>query len=309
MSFVNPPYSPDFFIVGAAKAGTTAVWTMLRHHPQVFLPATKEPGYFACVNGIARPKSGPYDPDYISRMTTDPAAYGDLYRNADGRLCGDVSPVYLTHDAVPGRIAAARPDARIVILLRDPVERAFSQYLHHLRDGLEPCASFEAALTAEPDRTRQGWSWGHRYAGNGHYAAMIRRYHKAFPRRQILVLDYQTLQNDPQLFWQRVCAHLAIKALPLPEIGWVNATTGLATVSAWPGVTRRIHHPGPAQSLLKKAIPRTLRSLIRQQLDRAGRPVPVLSEDTRRKLARRYLPERPLVEALTGLHLSHWSME
>jgi hypothetical protein len=283
------------------------VFQWLQSHPDVFLPEVKEPGYFAYAGGRAMPENGPFDPDYHARITVDPESYSDLYDTADGRLAGDVSPVYLIDGTVAARIRKARPDARIIILLRDPVERAFSQYLHHLRDGLEPAASFEAALDLEQDRLSNGWSWGHGYATHGHYAAQIERYLDAFPREQILFLDFAQLNADPADCWRKICAHLRLSPAPLERNDRVNVTAALSHVPDRPAMTRAIRHPGPVQRLLKPLLPQGLRKRVRSLLEGTGKPVPVLEEATRRRLAARYEPERAVVAHRTGLSVDHWS--
>lgn len=306
MMISAPKTAPDFYIAGAAKAGTTAVWTWLRSHPQVFLPDIKEPGYFAFDGKSPIPENGPYDRDYTADVATDAESYSSLYSGARARLTGDVSPVYLTsHHAALG-IASARPDARICILLRDPVTRAFSQYLHHRRDGLEPCSTFEAALMAEGLRMDQGWSWGHGYATNGHYLAQIERFLKAFPREQILFGSYETLQCAPDRFWNRLCDFLGLARYPVPVNERVNTTSSLTGLPARPGLLHCIRHPGPVQRVMKRCVPKPVTTAIRRRLESKSVPVPALSETTRRQLASRFLAERPSLEAVTGLDLCHW---
>jgi len=300
-------FAPDFFVVGAPKGGTTAVFHWLKGHPEVFLPDVKEPGYFAYANRVATPRSGPYDPDYHARITVDGDDYARLYEGAQGRLTGDVSPVYLVDKTVAARIASIRPDARIIVLLRDPVERAFSQYLHHVRDGLEPNASFETALEDEPSRLRDGWSWGHGYATHGHYAAQIDRYLDAFMREQILFLDFAHLNADPADCWRQICAHLKIMHRPLEQNDRVNVTAALAKVSARPAVTRAIRHPGLVQRLFKPLVPSGLRKQMRSLLEGSGAPLPVLRQTTRQRLAAQFNPERTYISQQTGLSLDHWS--
>lgn len=307
MNTLSPPFAPDFFVVGAAKAGTTAVWTWLRAHPDVFLPAVKEPGFFAYAGESAAPAKGLYDPYYVSSVATDAAAYARLYAGAECCVTGDVSPVYLSDYRAAARIADARPDARIAILLRDPVERAYSQFLHHVRDHLEPCKSFEAALAVEAERLREGWSWGHGYAAQGRYAAQIARYLSVFPREQILFLDFAQLQSGPEFCWRKLCAHIGLELLPMPPNERVNVTSTLTTVSAPPGVARALKRPGPIQSMLKQLLPAPLRARLRKSLEGNGAPLPELSDKTRRALAAEYSREKPLIEALTGLSLDHWT--
>ena len=306
MEQTHTNFAPDFFVVGAAKAGTTAVYHWLRAHPGVFLPAVKEPGYFAYSGRQAAPKEGPYDPEYVRQITVDPRSYASLYEAAGSQLTGDVSPVYLLDENAAARIAAVRPDARIIVILRNPVDRAFSQFLHHVRDSLETCLTLEDALEKENIRMRDGWSWGHGYATHGHYAAQVDRYLAVFPREQILFLEYRDLQIAPGACWQRVCAHLGLEHSQLVQNDRFNATNDLTQVCARPRLARLMRHPGPTQTFLKELIPANFRSSLRRLLDGRGRPVPVLTDDTKRSLAKRYRGERRHLEEQTGLTLSHW---
>ncbi|RYH00830.1 hypothetical protein EU805_16615 [Salipiger sp. IMCC34102] len=306
MTYTPPPYASDFFVVGAAKAGATAVYHWLSDHPDVFLPSVKEPGFFAFATRPPAPAKGPCDPAYVDQVVTDGPSYAALYESSGPRRTGDVSPIYLLDEAAPVRIADARPDARIIILLRDPVERAFSQFMHHTRDGIEPCKSFDAALVAEEERLRDGWSWGHGYATHGHYTEQVERYLAVFAREQILFLDYQDLQDAPEACWERICDHLMLGHRPLIRNERVNATADLLQVSSRPGLTRRLRHPGKLQTLVKLALPTRLRARIRPYIEGRGRPVPKLSPGTRKALAMQYADAWPRLEAMSGLLLSHW---
>ncbi len=300
-------YAPDFFIVGAAKAGTTAVYTWLTHHPDVFLPPTKEPGFFAFSHQSPRPAKGPYDPDYVRDIATDSKAYAGLYADAGDSVTGDASPVYLSDPHAAQRIAQARPDARIIILLRDPVDRAFSQYKHHRRDNLEPCTSFEEALGQEHQRKTEGWSWAHQYAGLGHYADPLGRFLTEFERDQILFLDFARLQTDPDRCWRDVCQHLRIQAVPLPRNDRVNETNALVETSARPRLSHALRHPGRLQTLAKALLPKAVRTAIRTRLEGKRIPIPELDDATRRDLSKRFRSEHRFVEHLSGLDLTHWS--
>lgn len=220
---------------------------------------------------------------------------------------GDVSPVYLVDISVAARIAAVRPDARIIVLLRDPVDRAFSQYLHHLRDGLEPCSTFEAALKQETVRLKEGWSWGHGYATHSHYEAQIDAYLSAFPYDQILFLDFAHLQAEPGDSWRQICTHLNIQQKPLLQNEYVNVTATLTSVSDRPAIKRALRHPGRIQRLLKPLVPSHARKHLRKMLEGNGTPVPELQDTTRKALAQRFQLERISIEQQTGLSLGHWT--
>lgn len=306
MEHSNAFRAPHFYIVGAARSGTTAVWTWLQGHPDVFLPKVKEPGFFAFSGSPTIPLRGPYDPCYVSEIVTTAEEYRHLYEEGREKLRGDVSPVYMVNQSSAGMIARARPDARIVIQLRDPVARAFSQFLQHRREGLEPHSSFERALRDEPKRLCQGWSWGHGYVKNGTYAVQIARYLDAFERHQILFLTYERLTSDPNTCWDQLCRHLGLSGCPMPENKRVNATSNLKRLPAWPRLARGLRHPGPVQRAVKTCLPDFISKFVGRRLGGITAAKPELREQTRRSLVERFYREKAILRNMTGLSLREW---
>ena len=200
-SFARP--LPDFLIVGAQKAGTTALYAYLRWHPRLTGPAWKEVGYF--------------DRHYKRGVRW---YRGHFPARSRGRLVGEASPGYLFHPLAPQRVAETVPEAKLVALLRDPVDRALSHYHHEVALGREPLG-FEDALAAEPERTRgqterllrdpDYWSpawWDHTYLARGRYAEQLERWFAVFRREQLLVLATEELAADPGRAYRRVLEFL-----------------------------------------------------------------------------------------------------
>jgi Sulfotransferase domain len=200
-SFARP--LPDFLILGAQKAGTTALYAYLRWHPQITGPSWKEVSYFDRHYGRGRRW-------YRGHF---PARSGE-------RLVGEASPGYLFHPLAPERVAETVPGAKLIALLRDPVDRALSHYHHEVALGREPL-SFEDALDAEPERTRGEeehlvrepgyWSapwWDHTYLARGRYAEQLERWLAVFRREQLLVLASEELAADPGRTYARVLEFL-----------------------------------------------------------------------------------------------------
>jgi len=164
------PIWPNFFIVGVAKAGTTSLSEWLKQHPQIYIPAIKEPHYFASdlVDPIVR---------NVVRTKEDYLALFAKARNYKAR--GEASTSYFTHwKQVPERIKATIPDARIIILLRDPIERAYSSYLMLVRQGYENLPFVEAV------RSGRFSSW-YRVT----YTQPLKKYIEVFGRENILGAD------------------------------------------------------------------------------------------------------------------------
>jgi hypothetical protein len=194
---------PDFLILGVQKAGTTALYAYLRWHPQVTGPSWKEVSFF--------------DRHYRRGV---PWYRGHFPVRSAGRVVGEASPGYLFHPLAPERVKATVPGAKLIVLLRDPVDRALSHYHHEVALGREPL-SFEDALDAEEERTRgeeerlveqpnyfsQAW-WDYTYAARGRYAEQLERWLAVFPAEQLLVLASEELAREPARLYAEVLAFL-----------------------------------------------------------------------------------------------------
>ena len=191
-SFARP--LPDFLILGAQKAGTTALYSYLRKHPSITGPSWKEVSYFD--RHFARGAAW-YRGNFPNNLRTR------------GALVGEASPSYLFHPLGPRRVRELVPEARLVALVRDPVDRALSHYNHERALGREPL-SFEDALAAEDVRLRgeeqklvadpryfsREW-WSHTSKARGRYADQLERWLDVFPREQLLVVPSDDLADDP----------------------------------------------------------------------------------------------------------------
>jgi len=142
---------PNFFLVGAAKAGTTSIYAYLSQHPDVFFPKVKEPHFFTQV------RAAPELQILIDAIGNRSSYLGLYSRAARHTVIDDASPSYLWHPKVPERIHAEVPEAKIAIILRDPVERAYPHYLMDYREGAQNLPFYEALLD---DMKRAGKGWG-----------------------------------------------------------------------------------------------------------------------------------------------------
>ena len=177
----------DFLVVGAAKSGTATLFETLSRHPGIFIPQRKECRYFSCMPADF---SGPgtISPGYIIQSLED---YQALFKRAKrDQLCGDISPDYLYfyHNAVPRILNEINAQAPVIIILRNPIDRAYSNYLHHVREGWENL-SFEDALEAEEQRRAANWAWGWSYVDVGLYAEQVKAYLDNFERVLLLLFE------------------------------------------------------------------------------------------------------------------------
>jgi Sulfotransferase domain len=208
---------PDLFVVGAAKSGTTALYHYFKVHPQVFVPAAiKETNYMAFYNGLP-PLAGPGDKIALcgQSITTLPE-YQALYRGRKAEVAAaDVSPAYLYYPQVPERIAKLCPTAKIVMILRNPIDCTFSMYAMMRRDGREPCRTFAEAFAESPARMAAGWEWAWDYQRGFVLADRVAAYLRAFPKQQVFIRRYEELQNHPQRFYRELNSFAGIDDIDL----------------------------------------------------------------------------------------------
>ncbi|MBU2669257.1 sulfotransferase domain-containing protein [Actinoplanes bogorensis] len=202
---------PDFLIAGVPKAGTTALHAALVGHPELFLPTVKEPKFFLS-DGPPPARGGPGDVQTYQEHVWRQSDYEALFDPAPaGTLRGEATPFYLHDLGAHERIKSLVPSARLVVLLRDPVDRAHSNWTHLWNAGLEPEADFLTACRAEPARVAAGWAAFWHYTGLGKYGEQVRHLFEHFPREQVLLLRYKELKDQPAATLDRVCAFLGVR--------------------------------------------------------------------------------------------------
>jgi hypothetical protein len=193
-----PGRLPDFLIVGHAKSGTTALYEMLRRHPQIFMPDDKEPWFFASdMRPRFQPRAGGLPPANL-------AEYMRLFAAAaPGQMAGEASSSYLWSHTAAAAIAEVKPDARLIAILREPADFLRSLHLQLLQSHVESVQDFRRAIELEPDRRagkriprRSHRPQLLRYSEHVHYVEQLERYRAAFPAEQMLVLIYDDFRAD-----------------------------------------------------------------------------------------------------------------
>lgn len=212
-------FNLHFIGIGAQKAGTTTLHHLLAQHPQVFLPSIKETHYFSLFydKGAAW-----YEHQFVE--------------SKPNQYCGEITPYYLFHPQAPERIFNFNPHVKIIILLRNPVKRAISQYYHSFRLGFESL-DIEAAFKAERLRlngaeaqllngnTRHLSHQEHSYLSRSRYDEQIIRYQHYFNQDQIIVRKSEDLYSQPAVFWHSLLRDMGLDDIPLPSLN-VNKNSG-----------------------------------------------------------------------------------
>jgi hypothetical protein len=201
--------TPNFFIVGAPKAGTTSLYHYLDQHPDIYMSPLKEPSHFSLEvrpenfepalqpqarrdeEAVRNYLNGPMDQKRFSGIVRNWDDYLRLFAaTSDQKAIGEASVCYLWSKTAPRAIASRLPDARIIIVLRNPSDRAFSQYLHNIPDGVVS-TSFRNHLDASLHRTGNGFGVLHPFLEFGQYADQIQRYFDVFPSEQVGIWLYE----------------------------------------------------------------------------------------------------------------------
>lgn len=187
---------PNFIIAGAARCGTTSLYYYLKQHPQIGLPVKKEPKYFSSL-GMVFPHCGPGDHSVDEGIIRDLEEYERLFQGLEGRRrIGEASSDYLYyHHCSAKAIRDTVGDIPIIVILRDPVERAFSAYNNLVRDQRESL-SFADALAAEEKRAAENWDWMWAYKAGGMYGAQVETFQKTFSQVKVVLLE--ELSSDAQ---------------------------------------------------------------------------------------------------------------
>jgi sulfotransferase family protein len=295
--------SPQFLVIGAARSGTTALYQHLAEHPGLFLTTPKEPHYFALA-GTRPAFTGPGDRQTINRLAvTDPDEYRSLYRAArPDQVRGEASVSTMYYSRAVTRLRDEVPDARLVCMLRDPADRAFSAYGFMRTRGWEPCAAFEEALADEDRRIDAGWHHIWHYTAMGRYGEQLRHVLDLFPREQVLVLRHEDMVADAAAVLGRVHAFLGVPELP-PTADPDPHRSGEPRIKF---LSRVISTHHPLKRVVSPLVPLRLRRRLRRQIVRRNIVRTTYGDETRRALVETFAADIHLLEQLTGLDLSTW---
>jgi Sulfotransferase family len=202
---------PDVLIIGAPKAGTSALHAALAQHPQIYASPVKEPKYYMCWDAPPPAYRGPGDAHSSQEWIWRRAEYEALFREAPkDALRLESTPFYLCMPGARRRIAEELPEAKLIVIVRDPIDRAYSNWMHLWVDGLEPISDFVEAWHAEDRRVAAGWAPFWHYQRLGRYGEQLADLFGLVPRERVFVLRYWQLVSHPDETLNRVTRFLGI---------------------------------------------------------------------------------------------------
>ena len=186
---------PNFIIIGAMKSATTSLYTYIKQHPHIFMTKVKEPMFF---NNFQQENN--YNIlGSKSKKSTTLEEYLAMFKDAKNeKAIGEASPAYIYNENAPYLIKENLPDVKIIAILRQPTDRAYSNFLHTKRSDRENVNSFGQAIKIEKERISDNWSPLYHYIQKGFYSVQLKRYYNLFPKENIKVYLFEDVVKTPK---------------------------------------------------------------------------------------------------------------
>ncbi|MFD0979405.1 sulfotransferase family protein [Tropicimonas aquimaris] len=295
---------PDFILIGAGRSGTTSLYHYLAQHPQIAMSQVKETNYFCwCVEGEAIDDVETAEVTYLVRSDAD---YTNQFSHAlPTQLCGEASPRYLYAPGVAERIASDAPHARLIAILRNPIERAWSNWMGLRNAGAED-RSFEQMIEAEIRSLERPLQPGERsILRAGMYHEHLSRYLEVVPRNRLLVLLFDDFKRAPGDVLASVFRFLEVDQSAVINVSVRFNPTGVPRNQFLDRITAK----SPLTAALKTSLPTPIaRPLYRtaMRLRASNRARPDMSAQARTKLQELYRADTEALEYFLGRDLSAW---
>ncbi|MDJ1183165.1 sulfotransferase family protein [Roseofilum casamattae] len=303
---------PNFLIIGAPKAGTTSLYRYLNSHPQIFLPEKKEPHFFS-FEGRSQGFNGPGQEKFMQKRVTTWADYCRLFSTVNDEIAiGEASTSYLYVPEAADRIQHYLPDVKLIAMLRQPVDRAFSNYMHHYRNGGEIILDFAEAFYAEEQRMADGWSPFWQYKSIGLYARHLQRYFDRFDREQIRVYWYDDFTADPIGVVKDIFSFLNVGDRYLPDTSKRYNVSYVKKEPRSKTIHNLLNRDNVLRSTVKRLLPQQLRQrtrnfLMKQNTAELDKPYQArLSPSIRQSLTQDYHQDILNLQDLLSKDLSAW---
>jgi len=320
LAAANHPSFPNFFIVGAMKAATTTLHAWLKQHPDIFLTEEKEPFYF--IDGfphredgslLKRPWGGKrvFPAHFSSHSFNTPEKYLRLFKGAHKYpIRGEASTLYLPHPPAAARIRECSPNAKILILLRNPIDRAHSAFNFQRSLGLEPCETFRDALEEELSGQREDWWYGFRYLYTSMYHDQVKRFLGLFGANNVLILRQEDMRDDPANLLRCIFSFLSVSDYEPRALNSTNVTKLRSPLVT--AIYRSYRHnraKNAIASLLPLKLRKSLGRIVRHQMEKLGTHPGPLDEADRELLRSYFSKDLKNLAQLTGWDLSNWSAQ
>jgi len=295
---------PNFLLIGPGRSGTTSLHYYLQQHPQIYMSPVKEPGFLALEGQTLRIPRGWGRAGYTF---TELERYQELFAGVTSeKAIGESSVNYIHLKGAISGIKKHVPDAKLVVNLRNPVDKAYSGYILRVREGIEPL-DFEEALAAEPETPRTDLEWDfdeRRFFRSGFHCLHLRRFLDSFPREQIGIFFFDDLIADPLNWVRSIFRFLEVDDSVDLDLSVQHNASRIPRSQT---LERFQNKPNALKTLVRSVTPAPLRKALAGVLHRRNSAeLPPLSPQTRRKLTEMYREDINRLQELVGRDLSHW---
>lgn len=289
-------------IIGAARSGTTALYDLVRQHPSVFMSAIKEPNYFAFEGEPLDYRGG--GAEFVNNSVAQWEEYLRLFAAApEGTARGEASPLYLYQPETAGRIRARVPDVKMIAVLRNPVEQAFSHFLYARAQMIEPLTSFDEALAAEAQRLRDHWQPLFQYSKFPLYAEQLQRFYAEFPKEQLKIFLYEDYRADPRAMLKEIFGFIGVD--PSFDVD-VSHETNMGGQPRSALLQALVMRPNPISKLAGLFLPNGARRVIRDMVSRRNLSRDTISPSAKAHLIEVFREDILQLQELIKRDLAHW---
>lgn len=293
---------PNFFLAGAAKSGTSSLFHYLNEHPQIYMSPVKEPHYL-CHHHFPEQFSGPGDEGFSHGVIRTLRDYEALFEPVTNEsVIGEASVYYLYYPDTAKLIKEFNPEAKVVLILRNPVQRAYSAYMHTLRDGRESL-SFEQALADEPRRKAEGYQPLWWYKEVGLYSAQVERYLETFDSDHLRIYLYEDLRPIDS-FLEDLLTFLNVDPKVQVNTSAQHNASGVPR-SRW--VYNFFARPNPVKELVKRFLPHSLAHQLGQRAKNMTLQKVEIDPMIRKQLTEFFRSDIRALETLIHRDLSKWT--
>lgn len=297
---------PNFLVIGAPKAGTSALYYYLKQHPEIYMSPVKEPHFFTFENEQVN-CFGPGDRERLRGTTTSLEEYVKLFDQVSGEIAiGEASTTYLGSPKAPERIKYYLPEVKLIAILRNPVDAGYASFLHLLRDGDETITDFAQALQEEEKRIAKNWDGLWQYKTRGFYYAQVKRYFDLFEQEQLKIYRYEDFQQNAVEVLQSIFQFLNIDGSFIPDM---SAQYNVSGMPKDPILNRMMVKPNPLKSTLNLFLPKEFRKALATKIKEWNfnqYKKPQISPDIRHQLTQEYREDILKLQDLIQQDLSIW---
>jgi len=297
---------PNFIIIGAGRAGTTSLYHYLRQIPQIFMSSIKETNFFAFEEGVSdveaeiRPTTGDLFP--IRRLEDYLALFAEA---GEAVAVGEASPLYMFAPGTAQRMKDALPEARIIAVLRNPVDRAHSSHLKYVRDGLERRTLSEAIREERSSVDPRSLFGPYNYLRAGYHARNLAPYCESFPRDRIALMLFEDFARDTEATLRQILDFLEVETAFIPDCSVRHNASGIPRSRT---LHRLLDRSRPAKWEKDRSATSGKSPLVSLavKLRNTNLKKPPLSPSLRDELADLYRDDVTALQSIIGRDLTHW---